>query len=88
MHAFVPLIFSFNSMLLKNSICSIGSPPNSIIKSEFFTKLLVNNQFLLSNKSTQSNFRPISDNDLTNFDITRDFSDMKANYEKLGYTCK
>lgn len=30
----------------------------------------------------------ISDNDLTNFDITRDFSDMKANYEKLGYTCK
>lgn len=30
----------------------------------------------------------ISDTDLTRFDVTRDFSDIKANYEGLGYTCK
>lgn len=30
----------------------------------------------------------ISDSDLTRFDVTRDFSDIKANYEGLGYTCK
>lgn len=30
----------------------------------------------------------ISDADLTRFDVTRDFSDIKANYEGLGYTCQ
>lgn len=30
----------------------------------------------------------ISDNDLAKFDVNRDFSDAKANYEDLGYTCK
>lgn len=30
----------------------------------------------------------ISDSDLTKFDVTRDFSDIKANYEDLGYTCQ
>ena len=30
----------------------------------------------------------ISDNDLTRFNVTRDFSDIRANYEDLGYTCK
>ncbi len=30
----------------------------------------------------------INDSDLTRFNITRDFSDLKTNYEDLGYTCK
>lgn len=30
----------------------------------------------------------ISDSDLTRFNVTRDFSDIKTNYEDLGYTCK
>lgn len=30
----------------------------------------------------------ISDADLTRFDVTRDFSDIKSNYEGLGYTCQ
>ena len=30
----------------------------------------------------------ISDSDLARFDITRDFSDIKDNYEGLGYTCQ
>lgn len=30
----------------------------------------------------------ISDNDLTRFDVTRDFSDIRDNYEGLGYTCE
>lgn len=30
----------------------------------------------------------ISDNNLTMFNITRDFSDIKDNYESSGYTCK
>lgn len=30
----------------------------------------------------------ISDNDLARFDVARDFSNAKANYEDLGYTCK
>ncbi len=30
----------------------------------------------------------ISDDDLTRFNVTRDFSDIKKNYEDLGYTCK
>lgn len=30
----------------------------------------------------------ISDSDLARFDVTRDFSDIKANYEDLGYTCQ
>lgn len=30
----------------------------------------------------------ISDSDLARFNIKRDFSDMKTNYEDLGYTCK
>ena len=30
----------------------------------------------------------ISDNDLDRFDLRRDFSEIKTNYENLGYTCK
>lgn len=30
----------------------------------------------------------ISDTDLANFDAARDFSDIRTNYEDLGYTCK
>lgn len=30
----------------------------------------------------------ISDSDLTRFDVDRDFSNIKSNYENLGYTCK
>lgn len=30
----------------------------------------------------------ISDNDLARFNVTRDFSDIRKNYEDLGYTCK
>ena len=30
----------------------------------------------------------ISDTDLARFDVTRDFSDIRTNYEDLGYTCK
>ena len=30
----------------------------------------------------------ISDADLTRFGINRDFSDMKSDYEDLGYTCE
>ena len=30
----------------------------------------------------------ISDSDLTRFDINRSFSDMKSNYNDLGYTCE
>lgn len=30
----------------------------------------------------------ISDSDLARFDVTRDFSDIKNNYEGLGYTCQ
>lgn len=30
----------------------------------------------------------INDTDLTTFNITRDFSDVRDNYEGLGYTCK
>ena len=30
----------------------------------------------------------ISDTDLAQFDVTRDFSDIRTNYEELGYTCK
>lgn len=30
----------------------------------------------------------ISDDNLANFDVTRDFSDVKQNYEDLGYTCE
>ncbi len=30
----------------------------------------------------------ISDDDLTRFNVTRDFSDIRKNYEDLGYTCK
>ena len=30
----------------------------------------------------------ISDDDLSRFDITRNFSDIRKNYEDLGYTCK
>ena len=30
----------------------------------------------------------ISDSDLARFDVTRDFSDIRANYEELGYTCQ
>lgn len=30
----------------------------------------------------------ISDNDLSRFDVSRDFAEAKANYEDLGYTCK
>lgn len=30
----------------------------------------------------------ISDSDLTRFDVTRDFSDIRDNYEGLGYTCQ
>lgn len=29
----------------------------------------------------------ISDNDLSRFDVSRDFSDIKSNYTDLGYTC-
>ena len=30
----------------------------------------------------------ISDDDLSKFDVTRNFSDIRTNYEDLGYTCK
>lgn len=30
----------------------------------------------------------ISDTDLARFDVVRDFSNIKTNYEDLGYTCK
>ena len=30
----------------------------------------------------------ISDDDLARFDVTRNFSDIRTNYEDLGYTCK
>ena len=30
----------------------------------------------------------IKDTDLARFDVTRDFSDIRTNYEDLGYTCK
>jgi len=30
----------------------------------------------------------ISDTDLARFDVTRDFSDIRDNYEGLGYTCE
>ena len=30
----------------------------------------------------------ISDNDLNRFNVTRDFSDIKSNYQDLGYTCE
>lgn len=30
----------------------------------------------------------INDNDLDRFDLRRDFSEIKTNYETLGYTCK
>ena len=30
----------------------------------------------------------ISDSDLSRFDVRRDFSDIKSNYEDLGYTCE
>ena len=30
----------------------------------------------------------ISDDDLSRFDVTRNFSDIRTNYEDLGYTCK
>lgn len=33
-------------------------------------------------------FDKISDSDLTRFNVDRDFSTIKANYEDLGYTCK
>lgn len=30
----------------------------------------------------------INDNDLATFNVTRDFSDIRTNYESIGYTCK
>jgi hypothetical protein len=30
----------------------------------------------------------ISDDNLANFNVTRDFSDIRTNYEDLGYTCQ
>ena len=33
-------------------------------------------------------FDKISDSDLTRFNVDRDFSTIKSNYENLGYTCK
>ena len=33
-------------------------------------------------------FDKISDSDLTRFNVDRDFSTIKSNYEDLGYTCK
>ena len=30
----------------------------------------------------------ISDDNLSRFDVTRNFSDIRTNYEDLGYTCK
>ena len=30
----------------------------------------------------------INDSDLATFNVTRDFSDIRSNYENLGYTCK
>ena len=33
-------------------------------------------------------FDKISDSDLTRFNVDRDFSTIRSNYEDLGYTCK
>lgn len=70
---------------IKNNVQNQLSIYDGIEGFSYDVDIDTNNQYQIVYKIDMDK---ISDADLTNFNITRNFSDMRTNYETLGYTCE